>query len=127
LKLQVTIEGKIYNVGVEVLEDDQEPRAASLPATPLAPIAFPPPQATAPAGIEFCGDLEKVSLSPVTGLVIRLYVEPGQIVAAGDLLLVLEAMKMETTITAQRDGTVKAVKVAAGDAVKFNQVLVEFE
>jgi biotin carboxyl carrier protein len=61
------------------------------------------------------------------GLAARVHAQPGQAVAVGELLLVLEAMKMETNITAMRAGTMKAVHVAAGDAVKVNQVLLELE
>jgi biotin carboxyl carrier protein len=54
-------------------------------------------------------------------------VKPGQAVEAGELVLVLEAMKMETNVTAPRAGTVKNVHVAQGDSAKLNQVLLEFE
>ena len=69
----------------------------------------------------------KACQSPVMGLAIKVNVEPGQAVEAGELILVLEAMKMETLVTAPHSGTVKAVHVKAGDSVKLNQVLVEFE
>ena len=52
-------------------------------------------------------------------------VEEGQEIAEGDVVVVLEAMKMETEITAPRQGTISAVLVAAGDAVSGGQVLVE--
>ena len=55
----------------------------------------------------------------------RVLVEEGQAIEAGDVLVVLEAMKMETEITAPEAGTVGAVLVAAGDAVSGGQVLVE--
>ncbi len=70
---------------------------------------------------------EKLCTSPVMGLVIKVNVEPGQVVEAGALLLVLEAMKMETKVTAPRAATVKSVHVKPGDPVKVNQLLVEFE
>ena len=53
-------------------------------------------------------------------------VEAGQEVASGDTLLVLEAMKMETEVTAPKDGTIGAVEVAVGDAVQGGQVLIEW-
>ena len=65
--------------------------------------------------------------SPVTGLVIKVNVEPGQAVEAGALMVVLEAMKMETNVTAPRAGTVKSVHVKPGDPVKVNQLLMEIE
>ena len=55
----------------------------------------------------------------------RVLVEEGQSIEAGDVIVVLEAMKMETEITAPRSGTVAAVLVAAGAAVTGGQVLVE--
>jgi len=61
------------------------------------------------------------------GLVIKVNVRPGQAVEAGELVLVLEAMKMETNVTAPRAAIVKSVHVAAGDPVKLNQVLLELE
>ena len=61
------------------------------------------------------------------GLVIKVNVEPGQAVEAGEVLMVLEAMKMETNMTAPRAGTVKSVHVKPGDPVKVDQLLVEFE
>ncbi len=121
MKLQITIDGKIYEVGVEVLEDDGAPR---LPA--YAPYQPAPVQTYAPAP-EDNYDNANVCRSPVTGIVIKVNVEAGQAVQAGDQVAVLEAMKMENTVTAHRAGTVKNVHVAAGDSVKVNQVLVEFE
>ena len=59
--------------------------------------------------------------SPVTGIVIKVNVKPGQEIQAGDLMIVLEAMKMETSITAHQAGKVKSVNVAAGDPVKVHQ------
>ena len=53
--------------------------------------------------------------------------EPGQSVEANDPIMVLEAMKMETNVTAHGAGKVKNVRVAQGDSVKVNQVVVEFE
>jgi biotin carboxyl carrier protein len=61
------------------------------------------------------------------GLVIKVNVRPGQAVEAGELVLVLEAMKMETNVTAPRAATVKSVHVAPGDPAKLNQVLLELE
>ncbi len=54
-------------------------------------------------------------------------VEPGQMIQSNDLIMVLEAMKMETNVTACGAGKVKSVRAAQGDSVKVNQVVVEFE
>jgi len=61
------------------------------------------------------------------GLVIKVNVQPGQTVAENELMMVLEAMKMETNVTAPHAGTVKAVHVKPGDSVKVEQLLIEFE
>ncbi len=62
--------------------------------------------------------------SPLAGTVVSVAVSVGQKVATGDTLLVLEAMKMNTTFGAPQDGTVTAVNVAAGATVTEGQVLV---
>jgi methylmalonyl-CoA carboxyltransferase small subunit len=60
-------------------------------------------------------------------LVIKVNIEPGQEVMANDLIMVLEAMKMEANVTAPCTGKVKSVSVAPGDSVKVNQIIVEIE
>lgn len=121
MKLQITIDGTAYEVDVEVLEDDE---------SPLAP-SYAPHQAAAGAPTQSHGEAwdndGKVCRSPVMGFVIKVNVRPGQAVEANELMMVLEAMKMETNLTALRAGTVKSVHAAPGDSVKVNQVLVEFE
>jgi methylmalonyl-CoA carboxyltransferase small subunit len=64
--------------------------------------------------------------SPIAGTVLEVRCKPGQAVTAGQDLVVIEAMKMETVIAAPGAGTVKAVLVAAGDSVRENQILVQF-
>jgi len=131
LKLQVTVAGKTYEVEVEVLEEDESPRSPQHGSYQPAPaISQPIPVPDAFAAAQFADQFEnegKFCISPVTGLVIKVQVEPGQAVEANDPIMVLEAMKMETNITAPHAGIVKCVHVAHGDSVKLNQVLVEFE
>ncbi|HET9488045.1 MAG TPA: acetyl-CoA carboxylase biotin carboxyl carrier protein subunit, partial [Chryseosolibacter sp.] len=64
--------------------------------------------------------------APMPGLIIDLKVKDGDVVKAGDTLLILEAMKMENIIKAPGDATVKSVNVGMGDGVEKNQVLIEF-
>jgi propionyl-CoA carboxylase alpha chain len=71
-------------------------------------------------------DTSKMVLSPMPGLVVTLDVAVGQQVRAGEAVAVIEAMKMQNIIRAERDGTVKAVNAAAGDSVAADEVLVEF-
>lgn len=71
-------------------------------------------------------DTSKMVLSPMPGLVVTLDVEVGQLVRSGEAVAVIEAMKMQNIIRAERDGTVKAVNAKAGDSVAADEVLVEF-
>jgi biotin carboxyl carrier protein len=65
--------------------------------------------------------------APMPGLVLRVQVTPGQNVAAGTGVIVLEAMKMENELKAAGTGVVRSVRVSAGEAVEKGQVLIEFE
>ena len=65
--------------------------------------------------------------APMTGLVVRVEVLPGDVVARGQGLVIVEAMKMENELTAEMAGTVRAVHVEAGQAVEKDEVLLEFE
>ncbi|HZP62946.1 MAG TPA: biotin/lipoyl-containing protein [Terriglobales bacterium] len=131
MKLQIGIDGKNYEVEVEVLEDDESPRHPNF--GPYHPFQATVPSSAAPirqgaATVEPQNLPEgKISRSPVAGVVIKVNVKPGQQIKANDLLIVLEAMKMETNVAAAMDGKVKAVRVTQGDSVKVNQVVVEFE
>ncbi len=124
MKLQITIDGKTYEVDVELVEEDAPDEVAQTPQ-PLAP-PEPPPARIHAANGDANAD-PKICRSPVNGLVIKVNVQPGQAVAADELVMVLEAMKMESNVTAPEAGTVKSVHVTPGDSVKTNQVLVEFE
>lgn len=65
--------------------------------------------------------------APMPGLILDVMVKEGAEVKEGDYLLVLEAMKMENTLTAPRDGVVKAISVNKGQGVEKNQLLIEME
>ena|SRR5208337_4427398 len=71
--------------------------------------------------------VDKFCRSPVSGIVNRVNVAPGQTITENELIMVIEAMKMETNVTAPRSGIVKRTRVAAGDSVKVNQIVVELE
>ena len=127
MKLKITVENKTYEVEVEALEPEavpaprgyvMEPSAVRVPAA--APVA-------APAAAGGAINEEKVCRSPISGIVVKVAAQPGQSIQPGDILLVLEAMKMETNITAPIAGKVAKVNVNAGDGVQGGQVLVEFE
>ncbi|MBL6929515.1 MAG: biotin/lipoyl-binding protein [Rhodospirillales bacterium] len=125
-KLRITVEGKTYDVTVEVLGDTGTPIAPA-PALAPAPASMPavsaPPAQAAPAEPAPAGAADDV-VSQLAGTVVSVDVTVGQSVAAGDGLLIIEAMKMNTSIIAPRAGTVTAVAVAAGAAVEEGQLLV---
>ncbi|HEY1805658.1 MAG TPA: biotin/lipoyl-containing protein [Terracidiphilus sp.] len=120
MKLQITIDGKAYQVEVEVLEDEETREEPGYAAQPAARITESHAQ-------EAWDSEGKICRSPVMGLVIKVNTVPGQRVEAGELMVVLEAMKMETNMTAPRAGIVKRVEVRPGDPVKLSQVLLEME
>ena len=126
MKLQITIDGKTYAAEVEVLEDEgneQAPdQAVTTPSSAPAPGAYTPGH---PADAHSPDD--KLYRSPLAGLVIKVNVSPGRMVRSGEVILVLEAMKMETNIVAHHAGKVKSVHAVMGDSVKSHQVLVEME
>ncbi len=72
-------------------------------------------------------DMSKFLLCPMPGLVKVVYVEEGQKVSAGDALAVVEAMKMENILRAERDGTVSKVNAGSGDSLAVDEVILEFE
>jgi propionyl-CoA carboxylase alpha chain len=71
-------------------------------------------------------DTSRMVLSPMPGLVVAVEVETGQTVSAGQTLFVIEAMKMQNIIRAERDGVLKVVGAKAGDSVSADEVLAEF-
>ncbi len=72
-------------------------------------------------------DTSKRVVSPMPGLIVSVEVEPGREVKAGETLMVIEAMKMQNILKAERDGVVKSVGAKAGDSVAADEVLVEFQ
>lgn len=72
-------------------------------------------------------DTSKLLLCPMPGLVVSINVEVGQEVKAGESLAVVEAMKMENILRAERDGVVKEINCAAGDSLAVDEIILEFE
>jgi methylmalonyl-CoA carboxyltransferase small subunit len=123
LKLKIAIDGRTYDVEVE---DAGEPAALEYSAVGLPPVQSAVlPTAAMGASVDF--DETKVVRSPLAGVITRLEVHPGQTVQANELLLLMEAMKMEIKIAAHTKGTVKSIEVANGDAVRPNQILICLE
>ena len=120
MKYKVTLKGRTYEVEVEageaILLDEYEAIAPSAPAA--APAAAP-----APAAALVTGAGEPVN-APMPGNILKVNVTQGQAVKSGDVLCVLEAMKMENEIMAPKDGTVTQVLVAKGATVDTGAPLV---
>jgi methylmalonyl-CoA carboxyltransferase small subunit len=128
LKLKITVDGKSYEVDVEAFEPELPqpgyvPHAGQARVPAAAPGAAPPVPSV---GATPVADESKVCRSPFAGVVSRVSVQVGQSIQVNDVLMVLEAMKMETVITAPRAGQVGRILVDVGDAVQQGQVLVEF-
>ncbi len=126
MKYKVTLKGKTYEVevnqGEAMLLDEYEayaPAPAAVPA-PAAPAAAAVP-AAAPAVTAVAG--EQV-VSPMPGTIVKVNVRAGQAVKSGEVLAVLEAMKMENEIMAPADGTVDTVPATKGASVNTGDVLV---
>ena len=117
MKYKVTLNGRTYEVEVEqgkaMLTDEYEAYAPA-PAAPAAPAAAAP--AVTAAG-------EPVN-SPMPGTILRVEVTQGAAVKEGQLLVVLEAMKMENEILAPKDGTVAQVVVQKGSHVETGSPLI---
>jgi biotin carboxyl carrier protein len=130
VKLNIEIDGKKYEVEVEV-QEDRDPRIVQGYVPPYAPIerVYIPMPSTRPSSTDASepAEINKVCRSPIAGVVVRVNVQAGQQIQTDDVLMVLEAMKMETNITAPITGRVKSVEVQGGDPVQVNQVLVQFE
>ena len=129
MKLKITVDGKLYEVEVEVLEEEPTgpvyvPPVGSARVPAAAPPAVAPP---ASAGAAPVADESKVCRSPIAGTVAKVPIQVGQNIKVNDVLIVLEAMKMETVITAPIAGKVAKINAKVGDFVQGGQVLVELE
>ncbi|MBQ7505483.1 MAG: biotin/lipoyl-binding protein [Ruminococcus sp.] len=114
--LRITVNGTAYDVQVEELGTDSAP-AVSAPAPAKA---APAPKATpAPSGNE--GSVKVTA--PMPGTVVRIEVNTGDAVKAGQDLIFIEAMKMETPVKAAQDGTVASIAVQKGESVDTGKVL----
>ena len=128
MKYKVTLNGRTYEVEVEagkaMLLDEYAavapvaPAAAAAPAPAAAPAAAPAPAA---AAAPVAGE---AVTAPMPGNILKVAVSQGQTVKEGDLLVVLEAMKMENEIFAPKAGTVAAVNVAKGQSVDTGATMV---
>ena len=107
---RVTVNGNVYEITLEVI-DKADIKAAPAPAAPAAAPAAP---------VAACA---KSITAPMPGTILKVNVQNGAAVKKGDVLMVLEAMKMENEIMAPADGTVASVNVAQGASVEAGAVL----
>ena len=115
----ITVNGVAYSVSVEETAAGAAPVAAA-PAAPVAPKAAP---AAAPKAAVGAAGAVAVK-APMPGNILDVKVAAGASVKAGDVLVILEAMKMENEIVAPQDGTVASINVNKGDTVNSGDVLV---
>ena len=115
---RITVNGTAYDVAVEEVSGGSAPAAA--PAPKAAPAAAPAPAPKAQAG-GAAGSV--VVAAPMPGKILNIKSSVGASVKKGDVILVLEAMKMENEVVAPEDGTVASINVAAGDSVEAGDTL----
>jgi len=139
-KFSFTISGNKYDVHLKDLEENiaqldvngttyeveihQEVKKAKTPRLVRKPIQRKPGEGfiTKKAGTASV----KVN-APLPGNIFKVLVSEGDAIKKGDVLLIMEAMKMENNVLAEKDGTVASIKVSVGDAVLQNDVLIEME
>jgi biotin carboxyl carrier protein len=122
--VRVTVEGETFEVEVERTPSPSLASAAGTPASPRAPRQAPAP---VPAPRASQGASDKMIVAAMPGKVLAVNVRPGEAVRLGQEICVLEAMKMEQSIRAAVDGTVKAVHVQPQQQVSADELLVELE
>ncbi|NLO26283.1 MAG: biotin/lipoyl-binding protein [Clostridiales bacterium] len=129
-KFNITVNGNTYQVEVEEVKDGNAaaPVPAVKPAAPApAPAAPAPAPAAKPAAPAHAPAGGNTVTAPMPGTILDVKVKEGDSVKNGDVLVVLEAMKMENEIFAPADGTVASVNVSKGASVNAGDVLVSLK
>ena len=116
---RITVNGTAYDVAVEELGAGAAPVAAPAATPVAAPVAAP--VAPAPAATGAAGSVKVTA--PMPGKILAVKVSAGQAVKKGDVVMILEAMKMENEIVAPQDGTIAGINVAVGDSVESDDTL----
>ena len=121
----ITVNGVAYSVSVEETAAGAAPVAAAAPAAPAAPKAAPAPAAAPKAAAGAAGAV--AVKAPMPGNILDVKVKAGASVKAGDVLVILEAMKMENEISTPIDGVVKEVYVNETDKVSVGDKMLVVE
>ncbi len=115
---RITVNGTAYDVAVEELG------AGAVAAPVAAPVAATPVAAPAPAApVASAGAGSVAVTAPMPGKILAVKASVGQAVKKGDVVLILEAMKMENEVVAPEDGTIASIDVAVGAAVEAGDTL----
>jgi biotin carboxyl carrier protein len=125
-QFRITLNGNSYDVVAEILDDGepaQPERSARRSARSGGASAVSAPVAPKPVAAGAEGDVP----SPLAGKVVSVDVSEGDQISAGDQIMTLEAMKMNTVVSAPSGGTVKAIHVNSGDAVEEGQPLLSIQ
>ncbi|MCB1869427.1 MAG: acetyl-CoA carboxylase biotin carboxyl carrier protein subunit [Gammaproteobacteria bacterium] len=125
-KFKVTVDGKPYAV---TIEDVSEVGSNLYPSPGLRAniVTSAPAAAAAPAAPTNVAAGENELPSPLSGVIVEIAVSPGMSVAKGDKVIVVEAMKMKTMISAHKSGRISSIAVAVGDGVEAGQALMVIE
>lgn len=125
MKYQIALNGRNYEVEVEFAEPMQAQEFGTYAPAPAAPVAATPEAApAAPAATPSVAGSGNSVDAPMPGTILKVNVSQGQTVKEGDVLVVLEAMKMENEIMAPKDGTITQVLVSKGSTVETGASLV---
>lgn len=114
---EITVNGKVYQVSVEELEGNNPAAASENTRQTVKSESTPAPSQTAP------GENGTTITAPMPGTILRVSVTEGQKVQRGDVLCVLEAMKMENEIVAPSNGTISSINISSNQAVDSGNLL----
>ncbi|HAP79266.1 MAG TPA: acetyl-CoA carboxylase biotin carboxyl carrier protein subunit [Ruminococcus sp.] len=117
-RFNVTVNGKAYDVAVEEITDGSAPVVSA----PVAPAPAKPAPAPSPAPVAEKGEGEAVS-APMSGTILDVKANVGDTVSRGQVIMVLEAMKMENDIVSPCDGKITSILVKKGDTVNPSDTL----
>lgn len=121
---RITVNGTSYDVSVEELAGGVAPVAAPVAAAPVAAPAAAPAPAPAPAPAAKSAGAGSIKVaSPMPGKILDVKANVGDAVKKGQVILILEAMKMENEVVAPEDGTVASIDVASGATVEAGDTL----